>query len=918
MPRFLVKYRKVLFVLMTVLAIAAALAVPHININTDMTRYMPDSYPMKQGLDLMEAQLPALQGQMQEFGSTMFADGKDLMPTDLPRTLAIGVGLLFLVLLVMCSSVMEVGLFLLTTGFAVVLNMGTNALFPSVSMITNTLTPVLQMVLSMDYSIILMNWYRQEKAAGKAPEAAMQGAVGGAASSILSSAFTTIVSLMMLCFIKFKIGADLGLVLSKGVAFSLLCNFTVLPFLILAADRAVEATRKKVPVFPAASLSRFAYRFRYPLTAVFLLVFATFAYLQRRTPLTFEPQWESTATDEPVGENAVLLVYPNSLEAAIPALMDTLTSLPGVHQGISYPSLVQRRRSPEEMSALFREFSPGEASAFPEGMLSLVYYARFHPQRTERLSFKEMMDLVEELQQQGLIPADFESGLDLDALFTQPEPPAKEVPVDTVAVEVVPAFRADTLAAAPADTLTPAAPAPPPERPNLYERYTSSYTAPEMAKLLQFNERQLTMLYRMAGRRNQSMTPGEMISFVKEKILPNKRYAAFMPKGAPERLAAFEAQLDSVLAAGPPPALPPAVTDTLLPERPLVAQATPAPADTLPPAPQPVEVPEVVAPPTPIEVLAQMAFSSMHYSSSRIHSALSAAGISVPKEQLDLLFLYSGARKGTDPEWKMSPEELLTFVADTLLLDPAFSGFVPDSTRALVTEAREELLLGVGKLRGAEYSGAVLLSEYPMESDSTFVFIDRIRALSDEYLPGTHYWIGESEMYKEMKEAFPKELLLLTLLTVLSIFLIVALTFRSVFIPIPLVMTVLSGIYVNVWASGLGGSEMYYLSYLIIQSILMGATIDYTILFTHYYLEGRRESGVAEALAGAYRGSSHSILTSGLILVVVPYVMFLVMKDPMIASILRSLSVGALAILVLVLFVLPGVVAALDRLMGRR
>ena len=66
------------------------------------------------------------------------------------------------------------------------------------------------------------------------------------------------------------------------------------------------------------------------------------------------------------------------------------------------------------------------------------------------------------------------------------------------------------------------------------------------------------------------------------------------------------------------------------------------------------------------------------------------------------------------------------------------------------------------------------------------------------------------------------------------------------------------------------------------------------------------------------RRSSHSILTSGLILVVVPYVMFLVMKDPMIASILRSLSVGALAILVLVLFVLPGVVAALDRIMGRR
>ena len=151
----------------------------------------------------------------------------------------------------------------------------------------------------------------------------------------------------------------------------------------------------------------------------------------------------------------------------------------------------------------------------------------------------------------------------------------------------------------------------------------------------------------------------------------------------------------------------------------------------------------------------------------------------------------------------------------------------------MITEARAELLSGVGQLRGEQYSGAVILNGYPVESDSTFDFVDRLRSLADANLTGPHYWIGESEMYKELKEGFPQELLLLTLLTVLSIFLIVAINFRSVFIPIPLVMTIMSGVYVNIWASGLGGNTMYYLSYLIIQGILMGATIDYTILFTH-------------------------------------------------------------------------------------
>ena len=190
MSRFLVKYRTVVFVLMSLLVVFSALAIPHISINTDMTRYLPDQYAMKQGLDIMEEELPALQDRMQDFGA-LFADGNDLMPKDLPRILAIGVGMLFVVLLVMCSSVMEVVLFLLTTGFAVALNMGTNALLPSVSMMTNMLTPVLQMVLSMDYCIILMNRYRQEKTLGKDRESAMESAIRDSASSILSSAFTT-------------------------------------------------------------------------------------------------------------------------------------------------------------------------------------------------------------------------------------------------------------------------------------------------------------------------------------------------------------------------------------------------------------------------------------------------------------------------------------------------------------------------------------------------------------------------------------------------------------------------------------------------------------------------------------------------------------------------------------------------------
>ena len=937
MSHFLVKYRKWLFALMAILVVVCALMVPRININTDMTVYLPDSYPMKQGLDVMQEDLPALEGRLQEFG-TLFANGDDLMPTDLPRILAIGVAMLFLVLLVMCSSVMEVGLFLITTGFSVVLNMGTNALLPSVSMMTNMLSPVLQMVLSMDYCIILMNGYRQEKALGKDKESAMEGAIRGGASSILSSAFTTIVSLMMLCFIKLKIGADLGIVLSKGVAFSLLCNFTVLPFLILAGDRAVEATRKKVPKLPFGPIARFQHRFRYPLLVLFIAVFVGFTFLKRQTVLSFAPQWDSAASAQKEStDNAQLLLYSNADEDAVTDLMDTLITVPGVIRALSYPSLVLRPRTASEMQALFSEFAPEEATALPGDMLSLVYYARFHPQRNERLSFQEMMELVEELSAQGLVP----EGFDPQSLMPVPEPPLEEEPesplvsdtetappvseepqidsTDTGAILPVPEeVRMDS---ADTETALPVSePAPEPDGQLTYEDLTQPRTAQEMAVFLGQDPGQMNMLYRLAGRRGKTMSLVEMLSYVREKILPNRRYSAFIPKESKAQLEKMGPQVDSILAAGPRLT---AQADTVAP---VPVEVIPVQADTVVPAPavaQPVTIaePEPVleeeVPPTPMEILAEMAFSSMRYSSARIYSALKAAGVSVSKDQLDLLFLYSGAQKGADPSWKMSAGELLDFVADTLLANPTLSAFVPDSSRSLITEAREELLLGLGQLKGQNYSGAVVLNSLPVEGNSTSVMIEQCRSLADASLPGPHYWIGEAEMYQELQEGFPSELLLLTLLTVLSIFLIVAVNFRSVFIPIPLILTILSGVYVNIWASGVGGNTMYYLSYLIIQGILMGATIDYTILLTHYYLEWRRKADIPTALAEAFQSSSHSILTSGLILIVVPFVMHLIMKDPMIASILWSLSIGALAVVLLILFVLPGVLAALDPLMKK-
>ena len=168
-------------------------------------------------------------------------------------------------------------------------------------------------------------------------------------------------------------------------------------------------------------------------------------------------------------------------------------------------------------------------------------------------------------------------------------------------------------------------------------------------------------------------------------------------------------------------------------------------------------------------------------------------------------------------------------------------------------------------------------------------------------------------MYTEMRDGFDHEMNVVSLLTILSIFLIVALTFRSVIVPTILVVAVMTAVYVNVVVAGVVSGQMLYLAYLIVQAILMGATIDYGILFANYYREFRKTSLPVDAVCAAYRGSIRTILTSGLIMVIGPGAMALFIDDLMISNIVGCLAVGAFVAIVLTLTVVPAVLVALDK-----
>ena len=155
----------------------------------------------------------------------------DVLDRLIPMAVIIGL----LVLLVMCKSYFEPVLLLVSIGIAILINMGSNVIFESVSDMTFAISAVFQLVLSIDYSIMMLHRYEQEYALlGRTNKPkAMRNAIVNAVGSISSSSVTTIVGLLVLLLMSFTIGRDIGLVISKGVFFSLICVFTVMPTLII-------------------------------------------------------------------------------------------------------------------------------------------------------------------------------------------------------------------------------------------------------------------------------------------------------------------------------------------------------------------------------------------------------------------------------------------------------------------------------------------------------------------------------------------------------------------------------------------------------------------------------------------------------------------------------------------------------------
>ncbi len=1049
--------------------------------------------------------------------------------------IALAIGSATIILLIMCDSFVEVFLFLGTVLVAVVLNKGTNIIFPSVSNITESITTVLQLALSMDYSIMLMNRYNQEKEQEQDKVKAMKNALYHAFQSISSSSLTTIVGLLVLVFMSFKIGRDLGLVLAKGVVFSLISTFFVLPGLILMFDKWIVKTKKKNLHIKMDLFGKINYKLRFVLVPLFLIIFLGSFLLKNNLGYLYTNSETDKISDVFSENNQMAIIYKTEDEEKIAKLLSEIESDENVDELLAYSNTINEKLTYDKLKGKLDDL--GSSTDIEDYLLKIIYYHYYNKDIENRMSFNEFVTFIKTKVYNNpsisnKINDETRANIErLENFITENEINKKRtasqiaqiLEMDTDKINDVLIYYSaknnntkmginDFIKFINKDVLTNPKYSSQIDKASLNNLNTLSkftnkntiqtkMTSKQMANLFGLDENSTSELYKYYISLNEittKMSLAEFSNFVLNNVLTDSNYANSFNQETIDNLKLLSTfsnvttiktemtakQLSSLFgideslatkvllfkymnsgnlgqttdAKTTPYDFVKFIMDNM--DNPLVSsnidQATLAKlqlltnimnsainnvkysynelADfikiesntvkniyvlyvsntqntTITPyqfvnfvlAHKNDEVlsgklsnnisnlqliqnvmngvinnkkytsaelssllninrekmqllyglystkyvntnttislkefinfilndvitnsqyssnfdKEVILKLNTINGIMKGALNGTTYTASEIMGIISIFTDSIDEDTVDLLYIYHGSENNYNVEWKLTVEEFVNYLNDEILTDNRFDDFINDEMRNNIIDSKTKVQDAKDLLISDDYSRLIINTKFDVESDETFAFVQKIKDLLNNNSLTDAYIIGDSPMAYEMSQTFNNELNFITILTMIAIFIVVAITFKSILIPIILVLIIQCAVYMVMGILSVSGQGVYFISILIVQSILMGATIDYAILYTSYYLEHRKTEGIKEAVIDSYNKSIHTILTSSSILIIVTLIVANY-ASAIAAKICKTISQGTVCSTIIILTLLPAILAVFDKFIVKK
>ncbi len=1075
----------------------------------------------------------------------------------------LAVGFAMVILTAMSESWVEPWLFLFAIMLAVVVNKGTNIIFPSVSHVTDSIAAILQMALSMDYAIMLSTRYRQEKAKMDCPDkqTAMRRAMRYSFGAISSSSVTTVVGLLVLIFMSFTIGRDMGLVLSKGVVLSLVSIFTSLPALLMLFDKAIGKTAKKTLNLKMDWFGRTSFNFRKVALPAFLLIFVGCFLLKGSTAIDFTANQNDKIKDVFERTNQLALIYDAEMDDDITKICNEFDQRGDTTRVLCYGNTINEPKKYQELVPKVNEIS-SEAIETEDYLIKVLYYHYFKDVDAHQIALDDFVkflqnevfpnehfareisgEIVEKVNRfanftdstkvhqlrtkqeiAGILGVDarkldevyilYLSKQNLttqmtlhqfaqfvnDEILTNPsyaklvtekqrsdlakllilsDAKVTDTPKSTAELAKIFGISQETL-----DKLlvyynyttieTPTVRASAEELVNfaLSNQTVANelgLTAQETAELkdgVADLKKQLTELEKNTDALEADMEkrvaqviaslPTELqagatkqakqlqadlakrVAVAKQIATQKYSYAevagtakkadeavdkmvkwlsslentypeAFAALGEAEKTEVYTAskqavtqieagrkklnleqrlaQLKSIYrlyqagqTAGSTKISPRNLVNFLLShtnDEQLKTQLSQGTVAQLKTAQYVMNnqatkysaeklaqsfsldadkaklvyalytyrhvnqnprlslwtlvsfIDQEILPNgeyasrldagqrTQLATVAQLmraTAAGYTYNYETLYRAILPLANNVDKNQLFLAYLYHGSLYDYDEDWALTIETFVDFLDSKVVPDSRFAARIDDDMRQNIADGRQKIMDAKDLIVGPKHYRALIESKLPAEGEQTFALIRDLKEAVGSGNKTRYFVIGDSAMAYEMSQTFDGEMNYITVLTMLAIFAVVVCTFKSFFVSLLLVFVIQCAVYIVMAYLSLTGSSIYFIALIIVQSILMGATIDYAILFTSYYVENRTyfKLSIKDALISTYNRSINAILTSASILIIVTAIVGN-MATAIAATICSSISLGTFCATIIILGLLPALLATLDR-----
>ena len=342
--------------------------------------------------------------------SSLVKDTKDVIDKETPIYVALAVVLALIVLSLTNESTVIPFLFVLTIGYAVVYNFGTNIFLGNISYITKAIAATLQLAVTMDYSIFLYHRFVEEKKKRETITEAMERAIQNTISSLFASSLTTFAGFIVLILMELGLGKDIGLVMSKGVLIGLISTVTVLPPMLLLTDKAVSKYNHRVLLPSFDRLSEFNIRHKRVISLVFLVLFIPAIYgsintkvyynLDRSLPQNLDSivALKKMKNDYDMATTHFIIVKDEVSNTSINKMIDELEEVKGINSVISTNTMTGAALPDELLPKKLQE------NFAKDGYKMLMVNSKYQTASEEvRSQIKEMREIINKYDDEGYL-----------------------------------------------------------------------------------------------------------------------------------------------------------------------------------------------------------------------------------------------------------------------------------------------------------------------------------------------------------------------------------------------------------------------------------------------------------------------------------------------------------------------------------